>query len=166
MTRFSIALVLFLSIPVLMAQVSFSVRAAAVIQNPQNVIEFQNARIEVFPQRLVSVQSLEVGQQVMRESASGATASLTELDGVLVFNHAYQAYGYATGQLSFKFKTGRAPALPLPKAVFPGFRKLGNLAVYEVNARNPLEFLELYRSIQSRTDIEWVVPDIRYVPKE
>jgi len=55
---------------------------------------------------------------------------------------------------------------PLPEATFPGFRKLGNLAIYEVNARNPLEFLELYRSTQSSTDIEWVVPDIRYVPKE
>ena len=165
MTRCSVILI-FLLIPEVFAQVSFPTRVAAIIQNPRNVIDFQNASIEVFPQRRVSVESAEVGKQVIRESVSSATASLADLDGVLVFNYAYQAYGYATGQISFKFKTGRAPTMPLPEATFSGFRKLGNLDVYEVNAKNPAEFLDLYRLIQARTDVEWVVPDIRYAPKE
>jgi len=166
MARFPIILIIFLLMPKLFAQVSFPKRAAVNVQNPHNVIEFQNASIEVFPQRSVSVEPAEVGKQVIRESASSATASLADLDGVLVFNYAYQAYGYATGQISFKFKTGRTPTMPLPETTFPGFRKLGNLDVYEVNARNPTEFLALFRLLQARADIEWVVPDIRYSPKE
>lgn len=155
------------SMPWAMAQITPKPRTALEIKNPQRVVEVQGAAIEVFPERRVTVQSFASGREEMRETALTAeTAPLDESDGVLVYNHAYQAYGYATGEISFKFKAGKTPASPLPAAQYPSFRRLGNLNAFVVNARNPVEFIELYRRLEERADIEWVVPYIEYVPKQ
>lgn len=137
------------------------------IKNPQQVVEVQGAAIEVFPERRVTVQSFASGREVMRETTkTSGSAPLDDANLVLVYNHAYQAYGYATGEISFKFKSGKTPALPLPAAQYPGFRRLGNLDAYVVYARNPVEFIDLYRRLGERTDTEWVVPYIEYMPKQ
>jgi len=153
--------------PSAVSQITSTPRTPVQIKNPQQVVEVQGAAIEVFPERRVTVQSFASGREVMRETAqTEGSAPLDESDGVLVYNHAYQAYGYATGEISFKFKTGKTPASPLPAAQYPGFRRLGNLNAYVVYARTPVEFIELYRRLQERADVEWVVPHIEYVPKQ
>jgi hypothetical protein len=149
------------------SQITPAPRTSVEIKNPQQVVEVQGAAIEVFPERRVTVQSFASGREVMRETAQTAgSAPLVESDGVLIYNHAYHAYGYATGEISFKFKAGKTPVSPLPAVQFPGFRRLGNLNAYVVYARTPVEFIELYRRLQERSDIEWVVPNIEYVPKQ
>ena len=149
------------------SQIAPNPRTAVEIKNPQQVVDVQGAAIEVFPERRVTVQSFASGREVMRETAkTPGAAPLDDSDGVLVYNHAYQAYGYATGEISFKFKAGKTPSLPLPPAQYPGFRRLGNLNVYVVYARNPVEFIDLHRRLEERADVEWIVPFIEYVPKQ
>lgn len=161
------ALLIISASPWAASQITLTPRTPVEIKNPQQVVQVQGAAIEVFPERRVTVQSLASGREVMRETVQTAgSAPLDESDGVLIYNHAYQAYGYATGEISFKFKAGKTPASPLPAAQYPGFRRLGNLNAYVVYARNPVEFIELYRRLEERSDIEWVVPYIEYVPKQ
>jgi len=156
-----------LAAPWALSQISSTPQAPLEIKNPQQVVDVQGAAVEVFPERRVTVQSFASGREVMRETAQTASsAPLDESGGVLVYNHAYQAYGYATGEISFKFKADKTPASPLPASQYPGFRRLGNLNAYAVYARNPVEFIELYRRLEARSDIEWVVPFIEYVPKQ
>lgn len=165
--RFLFAALIVSASPWATSQITLTPRTPVEIKNPQQVLEVQGAAIEVFPERRVTVQSFTSGREVMRETAQTAdSAPLDESDGVLVYNHAYQAYGYATGEISFKFKAGKSPASPLPAAQYPGFRRLGNLNAYVIYARNPVEFIELYRRLEERSDIEWVVPYIEYVPKQ
>lgn len=168
MRHFSpLALSALLAGPWAVSQISPGVHTPVAIQNSQLVVDIQGAAVEVFPERRVTVQSFASGREVMREvTQKDSAAPLDEFDGVLVYNHAYQAYGYATGEISFKFKSGQRPSAPLPATLYPGFRRLGNLDAYAVYARNPVEFLELYRRLDQRADIEWVVPNIEYIPKQ
>ena len=80
----------------------------------------------------------------------------------LVFNHAYQQYGYATGEVAFKFKAV-TPA-DVSAAVGSTARKVGTLDMCVVNTNTPAEPVSLAEKLQARTDIHWVVPAVTYVP--
>lgn len=157
----SIALVIIASVASCFA-VSPPARKVIPISNAKNVLEVNSASVEIFPERRVSV--VDSGDdEFFRESVrtSGST-SIKKTDGVLVFNHAYQAYGYASGEIVFKFKPGQAPLTPLPSSLYPQFRRVGNTEMYAVNAGDPLELMSLYRKLAERADVLWVRPTIRY----
>lgn len=154
-----------LAVPAI-AQLTPGARETPAIEDASRVIDIRGARVELFAERRVVLQESRSGAEVMRETAKALeSAPLGQGVGMLVFNHAYQAYGYASGEIAFKFKAGRAPGTEFDPAQYPGFKRLGTLAVYAVYARDPLEFLSLVRRLEGRGDLEWLVPTILYVPK-
>ena len=106
-----------------------------------------------------------------RESASGATAydvvartveKLSARDPLLVFNRGLGQYGLVTGEIVIKFRT-RESASEFPVSEFYGFKKLGNLDMYIVQASSPDEFAIYFKKLSLRKDLLWVEPTIRYV---
>jgi hypothetical protein len=100
----------------------------------------------------------------MRERPAVASATSASLSSrpALVFNHAYRQYGYATGEITFKFKRG--VARPSLSDISPGARKIGNLDMFVLTANNPTDLVALVERLRARPDLEWVEPTINYIP--
>ncbi|MBM4231200.1 MAG: hypothetical protein FJ184_10705 [Gammaproteobacteria bacterium] len=142
--------------------VSPPTRKVIQISNSQNVVRVKDASIEIFPERRVTVESSGEDSVIRETVLTSPTTSIKKTDGVLIFNYAYQAYGFATGEIVFKFKPSQAPSQPLASSLYPEFRRVGNTELYAVNARNPVELMSLYRKLAERSDGFWVQPTIRY----
>ena len=60
----------------------------------------------------------------------------------------------------------RLPILYLPSNFdvdsYPSFAKLTEPNVYLVVAKSPIEFVQLVKRLQERTDVEWVEPMVIY----
>lgn len=145
------------------AQIPLPNRVPMAIKNPEMVMETRGAKIEIYPERRVSITKSSAGQTSMREiTDGGAAAQISARAPALVFNHAYQQYGYATGEIAFKFKA-TAPT-NVSAAVGVTARKVGTLDIYVVNAKTSTELVALTEKLQARSDIQWVVPTVRYIP--
>ncbi|MGH8206344.1 MAG: hypothetical protein ACRETK_06175 [Steroidobacteraceae bacterium] len=76
----------------------------------------------------------------------------------VVYNRALQQQGYITGEITFKMKGTLTADGDFGAAQYPGLRKLLNPNIYVVVARTPAQFVQIVKSLQQRTDIEWVQP--------
>ena len=158
-----VLLSLSVSVPAV-AQLRPPQRDAVRILNPDMVIETRGARIEIYPERRVDLLSNAQGVTTMRERAATASATSAPLSSrpALVFNHAYRQYGYASGEITFKFK--REVARPPLTDISPEARKIGNLDMFVVTAKSPADFVALVERLRARPDLEWVEPTISYIP--
>jgi hypothetical protein len=164
MKKFTLVLLaISVSVPAV-AQLRPPQREAVRILNPDMVIENRGAKIEIYPERRVALSSNSQGVTTMRERAAAASATAAPLSSspALVFNHAYRQYGYATGEITFKFK--RDVARPSLSEVSPGARKIGNLDMFVVTAKSPSDLVALVERLRARSDLEWVEPTINYIP--
>lgn len=163
MNRILIATLISLASVAAVAQLQAPKRIPMAVKNPDMVMETRGAKIEIYPERRVSIIKSTAGQTAMREvTDGGAAATISARAPALVFNHAYQQYGYATGEIAFKFKAF-APT-DVSAAVGSTARKVGTLDMYVVNAKTPAELVSLTEKLQTRADIQWVVPTVTYVP--
>jgi hypothetical protein len=101
-------------------------------------------------------------QVVYRVFAKEASAGINPEQLGVVFNHAMQVHGYINGEIAFKFKDDLQPTSGIDAASYPGFAKLTSPNVYLVVARTPIEFLQIVKRLQARTDLEWVEPMVTY----
>ena len=131
------------------------------VSNPAMVMQAGRARIEIFPSQRVEVARNSAGTLVMSEKSSNSAKRLSISEPVLVFNHAYQQFGYATGEIAFKFKDGKS--LAMVKSIVPGAEAVGT-QFYVVNVQTPADILSVTQRLKGRTDIDWVIPTIRYLP--
>ena len=162
------AIFLFLSIlsAVAYAQViptpsSASKAAVRAVKDPAMVIQPGRARIEIFPTQRIEMMTDRAGTRVMAEKAAIAGARLTADQPVLVFNHAYQQFGYATGEIAFKFKGDKS--LSSVKSFVPSAEAVGN-QFYVVNVQTPAAILSVTNQLKARSDIDWVIPTVKYLP--
>ena len=139
------------------------VRPARPVASSEMTLEYKGVRIEVIESRRVRMDKLtagDVGSAVV--AADGDFASLSAGNPVLVFNSDYASYGMATGEIVFGFRIAGGER-DFPQADFPGFSKVGNLAIFSVQARSPREFVSVFNRLKSRTDLSWVEPTVKYV---
>jgi hypothetical protein len=145
------------------AQIRPPARQVVAVVNPDMVIEDRGAKLEIYPERRLDLLKSSEGMAVMQERSTRAT-STTPFSGrpALAFNHAYQQYGYVTGEVTFKFKSG--VSRPSLSSVAPGARKVGNLDMFVVVATSPTELVALVERLKARTDLQWVEPTVKYIP--
>ena len=91
---------------------------------------------------------------------ASSTAAIGPQQLGVVFNHALQARGYITGEISFKVKSGQA--FSPDGADYPGLKRIIAPSVYIVNARTPAQFTKVLKHLQARTDLQWVEPTVTY----
>jgi len=135
--------------------------AVRAVKDSAMVIQPGRARIEIFPTQRVEMMTDRAGTRVMTEKAANAGAILTADQPVLIFNHAYQQFGYATGEIAFKFKGIKT--LDSVKASVPGAEAVGN-QFYVVVVQTPEAILRVTNQLKARSDIDWVIPTVRYLP--
>ena len=104
-----------------------------------------------------------MGQRIYRAVSADASAPINGKQPGVVYNHAMRAEGYTTGEIALKFK-GSSPPPSGFSQLYPGFKKLTNPNVYVVVARTPAEFVQLTKTLQQRSDLEWVEPIVNYTP--
>jgi hypothetical protein len=131
------------------------------VSDPAMVMQPGRTRIELFPSQTVVVARNRAGTMVMSQKASSASGRISPSEPVLVFNHAYQQYGYATGEIAFKFK-GRK-SVESVRSIVPGAKTVGN-QFYVVNVGTSAEILRVTQQLKSRADVDWVIPTVRYLP--
>ena len=143
------------------AQISPPIREVRAITDAKMVIESGWTKIEVFPAQRVGLTTNSSGIRVMTEQRTASSSRVLAREPVLVFNHAYQQFGYATGEIAFKFK-GDKP-LSTVKSIVPGAEAVGT-QFYVVNVQTPAAILGVTNQLKARSDIDWVIPTVRYLP--
>lgn len=134
------------------------------IQNQDMVINDRGMVLEVLPTRRAAPAATESGHPVYHVlDHQDVSARISPKHLGVVFNHAMQAQGYITGEITFKLK--KREQRPTDMNLYPGFRKLIHPNVYIVVARTPLEFVQLTKRLQQRNDLEWVEPIVTYSPR-
>jgi hypothetical protein len=140
-------------------------RTVVPITDPAMVVDDRGSKLEVFPTKRAAVGTDAAGRaSVQRVDVSSATTPFSRLQPGLVFNHAYQQYGYITGEIAFRLKGGGVPGADFSAALYPNLKKVGTLDMYAVKVANPRMFLEVLKRLQARTDLDWVVPTVTYFP--
>ena len=118
--------------------------------------------VEIFPSQRATVQLNSAGQIVSLQGTQiEPVPPLSATTPVRVFNHAYQQYGYATGEIVFKLRNKDISTASF--VTMPGFKKVGQLDLYVVTARTPTELFQLIQRLEENQDVQWVVPTINYV---
>ena len=143
------------------AQISPPKREVRPITDANMVIESGSTKMEVFPTQRVGIATNSSGIRVMIEKRTPSTSRVSVQEPVLVFNHAYQQFGYATGEIAFKFKSDKS--LSTVKSLVPGAEAVGN-QFYVVNVQTPEAILRVTNQLKARSDIDWVIPTVRYLP--
>jgi hypothetical protein len=140
-------------------------RAVVPVADPTMVVDDRGTKLEILPDKRAAVGTDAVGRAaVQRVQVTSAETPFSRLHPGLVFNHAYQQYGYITGEIAFRLKGGGAPGADFPSSLYPSLKKIGTLDMYAVTAPNPRVFLEVLKRLQARTDLDWVVPTVTYFP--
>lgn len=143
------------------AQISPPKRELRPITDANMVIESGWTKIEVFPTRRVDITTNSSGIRVMTGKSTSSTARVSIREPVLIFNHAYQQFGYATGEIAFKFKGDML--VSTVNSIVPGAEAVGN-QFYVVNVQTPEAILRVTSQLKARSDIDWVIPTVRYLP--
>ncbi len=140
-------------------------RTVVPVTDATMVVDDRGVKLEVFPNKRAAVGTNTVGRAaVQRVQVASAETPFSRLQPGLVFNHAYQQYGYITGEIAFRLKGGSAPGADFPPSLYPSLKKIGTLDMYAVTAPTPRVFLEVLKRLQARTDLDWVVPTVTYFP--
>jgi hypothetical protein len=128
------------------------------------VVADRGTKLEVFRTQRASITTDSAGRPTVEAVAVAAeSAPFSRLQPGLVFNHTYQQYGYITGEIAFRMKGGSVPH-GFSASQYPGLGKVGTLDMYVVRTSNPQQFLQVLKRLQARSDLEWVVPTVTYVP--
>ena len=143
------------------AQISPPKREVRSITDINMVIETGWTKIEIFPTRRVGITTNSSGIRVMTETETSHAARISAREPVLIFNHVYQQFGYATGEIAFKFK--RDKPISMVKSIIPDARAVGN-KFFVVNVRTPAEILSVTEQLKARSDVDWVIPTVNYLP--
>ena len=126
----------------------------------------RGSKLEVIPTQRAIPRTNAAGQPMANHIATASAAEAINAAHLgVVFNHAMQAQGFITGEISFQVKPGRT--LPvLDPASYPGLKWITKPEVYVVVARNPAEFVTVLKRLQARTDLKWVEPTVQYGPSD
>jgi len=167
MYRFLVFVMFTLTGSACLAQLQPKQRVIQRVQNPSMVIDDRGSPLEVFPtERAIPGMSKSGERVVYRVLAKDASDPISPKQLGVVFNYAMQVQGYITGEIAFKFKDNLQPSSSFDAASYPGLAKLTRPNVYLVVARSPLEFIQLVKRLQGRTDLEWVEPIVLYGQSE
>lgn len=157
----TVSLLILTLISAAQAQISPPKTTIRPVENPSMVFGTGWTKIEIFPTQRVSISTNSVGIKMMEGRKSSEASRLSPISPVLVFNHAYQQFGYATGEIAFKFKDGKS--LAMVKSIVPGAKAVGT-QFYVVNVQTPADILSMTERLKGRTDIDWVIPTVNYLP--
>jgi hypothetical protein len=147
------------------AQMRAAIRTVVPVTDPAMLVDDRGSKLEIFPTKRAAVGTDSAGRaSVQRVDVESATTPFSRLQPGLVFNHAYQQYGYITGEIAFRLKGGGVPGADFPSALYPNLKKVGTLDMYAVKVANPRMFLDVLKRLQARTDLDWVVPTVTYFP--
>ncbi len=147
------------------AQMRAAIRTVVPVTDPAMLVDDRGSKLEIFPTKRAAVGTDAAGRSsVQRVDVSSATTPFSRLQPGLVFNHAYQQYGYITGEIAFRLKGGGVPGAAFSSALYPNLKKIGTLDMYAVKVANPRMFIEVLKRLQARTDLDWVVPTVTYFP--
>jgi hypothetical protein len=132
------------------------------ITDPSMVVTDRGAKLEILANERAMTTVDNSGFRVLRRTIvpnAGVPIGPNQLG--VVFNHAMQAHGYISGEITFKVKTG--PAFPSQNLqLYPGLKLIIARYVYAVTARTPAEFIRVLKQLQARTDLDWVEPTVIY----
>ena len=131
------------------------------VQDPSMLIDESRTKIEIFPSKRIEIARNSSGQEYMLGKSDVSPSARIGRQPVLVFNYAHQHFGYATGEIAFKFKSNVSVAVA--KAIVPGAIAVGK-EFFVVNVDTPQDILDVSRKLSKRGDIAWVVPTIEYRP--
>lgn len=163
MTRIPIGVALLMACFATPAQIKLPERPAHSVGDPSMVVNDRGTQLEVLPDKRATTQVDPLGRAVVhRMTRTTTSAPINAKQLGVVFNHTLQQQGYITGEIAFKMKAGQT--LTVSSTPYPGLKKLGTSGLYVVNARTPMEFIKLLKSLQSRTDLQFVEPVVNYGP--
>lgn len=164
MNRYIILLALALAVGPVHADLQPPPRSLQPVLDPSMVVLDRGAQLEVFPSKRAIPQADATGRMTVHEVISARSDSMIGPGHLgVVFNHSMQQQGYISGEITVKLKAAHSAAA-LKSLSYPGFKKITSPEVYVVNARTPAEFLKVLKSLQARTDLEWVEPTVGYGP--
>jgi hypothetical protein len=146
------------------AQLQIPPQTARPVADASMVIMDRGSQLEILPtSRAVPKDQSNGGVSRHRVVRMAVNAPINAAQLGVVFNHAMQQEGYFTGEIAFKMKAGEGTAnLGLQRSL----KKLGSSDAYVTRARTPKEFISLLKSLQNRSDLEWVEPTIIYGARE
>jgi hypothetical protein len=137
-------------------------RALQPVTDPSMVVQDRGAKLEVLSTERATATVDSSGVRVLqRKIVASAGASIGPHQLGVVFNHAMQARGYITGEITFMAKAGRTFTTQNPQ-LYPGLKVIVAPSLYAVTARTPAEFIRVLKRLQARPDIEWVEPTVTY----
>lgn len=163
MKRLILSLSMLLATAIAVAQLRAPERVLAQVIDPSMVVVDRGSKLEVLAMKRAVPQPDATGRVVMYQVNAATADPISPLHMGVVFNHAMQQQGYITGEITIKLKLGHSVAA-LKSAQYPGLKRITNPEVYVVDARTPIEFLKLLKSLQARSDLEWVEPTVIYGP--
>ena len=134
----------------------------AAIADSAMVFEDRGQQLEIYP-ALRATPALKPGTPVVehRLSSAGESTPIGPRSLAVIFNHALQARGYLTGEITFKPKREGLPT-GLDAANYPGLAKIVEPNIYVVLAASPKEFIGLLNRLKAHADLEWVEPVVVY----
>ncbi len=161
MPRLVLAILMVLAANTALAQLRALTRELPRIADQTMTINDRGAQLEVLPTQRAIPQVDPMRQRTMhRLVRAKASSPIGPATLGVVYNHAMQEAGLITGEITFQVKSGR-PFSGNP-AQYPGLKLITRPAVYAVYARTPAEFIQLMRTLKSRSDLAWVEPTVIY----
>ncbi|MDB6101976.1 MAG: hypothetical protein JWO52_1975 [Gammaproteobacteria bacterium] len=166
MNRLILSLVLLMTTGPALADLQAPARSVQPVADPTMVIIDRGATLEVLPTSRAMPHADASGRVVSHHvRASSATALIGPRQLGVVFNHSMQQQGFITGEIAFKLRAGHTTA-ELSPALYPGLKQIASPAVYVTNARTPAEFINIFKLLQGRPEVEWVEPIVSYSPAD
>ena len=163
MYRFAIFVTFMVTAYGCIGQIQPRVRALQQVADSNMVINDRGSQLEVLPtKRAAPTVSKKSNRMVYQVATTNASAAVSPKQLGVVFNHAMQLQGYINGEIVFRFKDDLRLPSNFDVDSYPNFAKLTEPNVYLVVARSPIEFVQLVKRLQERTDVEWVEPMVIY----
>ncbi len=149
-----------------LAQLQVPPRSGQRVADPAMVVVDRGTTLEVLATKRATPRTDVSGRVVSHHVVTAsATSPIGSRQLGVVFNHSMQQQGFISGEISFKLKEGYTADLLSP-AQYPGLKRIAEPAVYVVNARTPLEFIQVLKRLQARPEVEWVEPVVSYTAAE
>jgi hypothetical protein len=127
------------------------------------VATIAGTRVELIKDKSVDIEIIGPGQASHTvEPGLQRGEMLSARNPTLVYNHDYGSYGYITGEIIFKFRDQES-AEDFPEGEFNGFRRVGSLNIFSVQATSPEAFMTYLTALKRRKDLIWVDPISVYV---
>jgi hypothetical protein len=132
------------------------------VTDPSMVVMDRGSKLEVLAtERAMAAVDRSGARVLQRKVVASSDAPISPNQLGVVFNHAMQAHGYITGEITFKVKAGRALTTQSSQ-LYPGLKLIVAPSVYAINTRTPAEFIRVLKRLQGSTDLLWVEPTVTY----